>query len=178
MIDDYAHFVDSGLTYDSTPATTISGLDHLEGETVTILADGAAHPTKVVSSGSITLDRLASIVTVGLGYDASVVTMPIEAGAAEGTAQGKKMRINNITIRLYETGPGLYYGSSLTNLNEYQMRGSNDLMDEPVPLLTGITELLAWPGEYETAAQMAIVHKLPLPFTLMALMPQLRTYDR
>ena len=37
----------------------ISGLAHLEGQTVSILADGATHPTKVVSSGAISLNRAA-----------------------------------------------------------------------------------------------------------------------
>ena len=45
-----AYFVDSGLTYSGSAATTISGLDHLEGQTVRIVANGATHPDKVVSS--------------------------------------------------------------------------------------------------------------------------------
>jgi len=49
-----AFYVDSGLTYDGSATTTITGLNHLEGETVTILADGASHPDKTVSGGSIT----------------------------------------------------------------------------------------------------------------------------
>jgi hypothetical protein len=51
-------------------------------------------------------------------------------------------------------------------------------MDEPVPLYTGDTDLLAWPGEYEQGPQMMIQHRLPLPCTVVALMPQLHTYDR
>jgi hypothetical protein len=57
-------FIDSGLTYDSTSTTSISGLDHLEGETVSILGDGAVQPSKTVSSGAITLSEAASVVQV------------------------------------------------------------------------------------------------------------------
>ena len=64
------------------------------------------------------------------------------------------------------------------NMDEYAMRGSATDMDEPIPLYTGDTDLLAWPGEYEQGPQMLIQHRLPLPCTVVALMPQLHTYDR
>jgi hypothetical protein len=61
-------FVDSGLTYDSTAATTFSGLHHLEGEEVAILGDGAVMPSQTVSSGSITLPEAVSVAQIGLAY--------------------------------------------------------------------------------------------------------------
>ena len=178
LTDEYAFFMDCGLTYDGTPVTAISGLDHLEGEEVTVLVDGAVHPNRTVSAGAINLQVAGSVVNVGLPYTATIKTMPIEAGAADGTAQGKQMRINNIVIKMFETGPGLWYGPNLSNMDEYAMRGSATDMDEPVPLYTGDTDLLAWPGEYEQGPQMLIQHRLPLPCTVVALMPQLHTYDR
>src|SRR5690606_6324566 len=78
-----AFFVDSGLTYDGAPSSTISGLDHLEGESVSILADGATHPERTVVQGRITLDRDASKVQVGLAYTSTLQTMKLEAGAAD-----------------------------------------------------------------------------------------------
>lgn len=176
--DDHAHFVDSGLVYDGSPATTISGLDHLEGETVQVLVDGAAHPDRVVTSGEITLQAAASVVVIGLGFTARVKTMPLEAGAADGTSQGKIKRITNLTIRLFQTGAGLYYGATEDQLDEIHLRDSSDLMDSPVPLLTGDSALLPWPGGYEKPGQIVIEHRLPLPFTLIALMPQVMTNDR
>jgi hypothetical protein len=178
LTDEYAFFMDCGLTYDGTPVTAISGLDHLEGEEVTVLVDGAVHPNRTVSAGAINLQVAGSVVNVGLPYTATIKTMPIEAGAADGTAQGKQMRINNIVIKMHETGPGLWYGPNTTDMDEYAMRGSATDMDEPVPLYTGDTDLLAWPGEYEQGPQMLIQHRLPLPCTVVALMPQLHTYDR
>lgn len=176
--DDTAFFVDSGLTYNGSPTTSITGLDHLEGEEVAILADGANHPNVTVSSGTITLQYSSSIVNVGLPYTATITTMPIEAGAVDGVAQGKTMRINNITMRLYETGAGLYYGPDTTDMDEYQIRSSLNNMDEAIPLFTGITKFLPWPNGYQTASEITIQHRLPSPCTLVALMPQLNTYDR
>ena len=46
-VDD-AYFVDCGITYDSTASATISGLWHLRGETVSVLADGFVEDAEVV----------------------------------------------------------------------------------------------------------------------------------
>lgn len=176
--DQYSFFVDSGLTYNGTPTSALTGLDHLEGETVAVLVDGATHPNRVVSAGAINLQAPASVVNVGLPYTATIKTMPLEAGSGNGVAQGKTMRISDIVMRLHRTGPGLFYGPSVNTMDEYHVRRSSDNMDEPVPLYTGDTSILPWPGEHEIGPQMVIQHRLPLPCTLVALMPQVVTYDR
>ena len=136
-----------------------------------MLVDGAVHPNRTVSAGAINLQVAGSVVNVGLPYTATIKTMPIEAGAADGTAQGKQMRINNIVIKMHETGPGLWYGPNLSNMDEYAMRGSATDMDEPVPCTRAIR--ICWlAGEYEQGPQMLIQHRLPLPCTVVALMPQ------
>lgn len=173
----YAFYVDSGLTYDGAATTTISGLDHLEGETVAVLVDGSVHPNRVVSGGSITLQRSASVVNVGLPFTAKMVTLPIEAGAQDGTSQGKTQRISGLVIRLHETGPGLFYGDG-TTMDELHLRRPTNAMDAPVPLFTGDTEILPFPSGYDKGAVMTFEHRLPLPCTIVALMPQLSTYDR
>ena len=117
----------SELAYDGSPATTISGLSHLEGETVSVLADGATHPDKVVSSGSITLDRSASKVKVGLGYTSLLQTMRIDAGSQNGTSQGKTKRIYDITVRMFET-IGVEVGPDLDNLERIQFRRDKGLL--------------------------------------------------
>lgn len=171
-------YVDSGLSYSGTPVSTVSGLDHLEGEEVRVLTDGAIHPNRTVSSGAITLQVEASDIHVGLPYDATVSTMRIEAGAAEGVAQGKVKRINNLTIRLNNTGAGLFYGPDVDNLDELYLRTTVDNMDEAVPLFTGDTDLLAFPEGYDTDAIVTLQHKSALPCTVVALMMQVHTYDR
>ena len=60
------NFLDSALAYSGSAATNISGLDHLEGKTVSIWADGATHPDKTVSSGAVTVDRSETNVTLGV----------------------------------------------------------------------------------------------------------------
>ena len=171
-----AHFVDCALVYDSTPATTISGLDHLEGQTVSVLADGAVHPDCVVTSGDITLDYAASVVYAGFAYESDIKTLRIEAGASDGTAQGKTKRIHRVTARLYKT-LGLKHGPSFSNLDTLPFRTSADTMGNPPDLFTG-DKSFNWNGGYETEGQMCFRQDQPLPFTLLGLFPQLVTQDR
>ncbi len=67
-----AIFVDSSLTYSGSSTSSLSGLDHLEGQSVSILEEGAAHPDKTVASGSITTDRATTKAQVGLGYTSTL----------------------------------------------------------------------------------------------------------
>ena len=171
-----AFFVDSGLTYSGSPATIISGLNHLEGQTVSVLVDGATHPNEVVASGSITLDRPGSKVHVGLAYNSFIQTNRLEAGAGDGTAQGKTKRINKVVVRFLAT-VGAKAGAELTALDEIQFRSPSVPMNQAVPPFTG-DKLIEWPGSYDFDAYMVVQQPQPLPMTIVAIMPQVHTQDR
>lgn len=171
-----AFFVDSGLTYDGSATTTISGLDHLEGETVDILADGATHPQKTVTSGTVTLERSAEKVQIGLRCPCKLQTMRMEAGAADGTAQGKTARITRAAIRLFNTLGGKA-GPDDDHLDEILFRSGNDQMDAP-PLLFSGDKDIPWPDGYTTDPWLTYVNDQPLPATVIAMMPQIVTQDR
>lgn len=173
---DDAFYVDSGLTYDSTPATTISGLTHLEGQTVAVLADGAAHPNKTVSGGAITLDRSASTVQVGLAYNTDIETLRPEAGAASGTAQGQTKRIAGVTLRFLNT-LGCKVGPDSDSLDEVLFRDGSDPMDSAPPIFTG-DKYIAFDSGYDTDGFIFIRQDQPLPMTLQAVMPRLVTNER
>ena len=170
-----AFFVDSGLTYSGSATTSITGLDHLEGETVTILADGSTHPTKVVSNGAITLERSATKVHVGLGYNSTLQTMRIEGGSADGTSQGKIKRIHDVTVRLYET-VGLLVGPSTSNLDRVPFRSSADEMDQALPLFTGDKEI-EFPAGFENDGFVVVQQNQPLPMSVLGIFARLHTFD-
>jgi hypothetical protein len=169
-------FVDCGMTYDGSATTTLTGLDHLEGETVSILADGAVHPDKVVSSGSITLDYSASKVHVGLSYTSDLETLDLEGGSVEGTAQGKIKRIHSCAVRFIDTVGG-YIGADASNLDEIIFRSASDPVGEPTPLYDGIKDV-AFPGGWETERRVLIRQTDPLPMTVLSIMPRFRTEDK
>lgn len=168
-----ATFLDSMLTYSGGAVQTLQGLDHLEGETVSILADGATHPDKTVSSGSITLDRTATKAHVGLSYTSTVQTMRIEAGAADGTAQGKKKRISRINYRLYKT-LGVKHGPDTSRLDIIPFRSSADEQDQAPALFTGDKEV-EFPRGWDKDGYITLVQDQPLPLTVLAIMPELNT---
>lgn len=156
--------------------TTISGLSWLEGQTVDILADGATHPQRVVTGGSITLQTQASKVQIGLNCRARLQTMRLNAGAQDGTSQGKSARVNKCTIRLLDS-IGLRFGSSFAEMDTLDFRSALDPMDTAVPLFTG-DMLMDWPGNYDTDPWLCFEQTDPLPSTIVAVMPIVSTYDR
>jgi len=153
----------------------IAGLNHLNGQTVSILADGATHPTKVVSNNQITLDRFATDVKVGLQYTSILKTMRIDAGSQDGTSQGKTKRIYEVTARLFET-VGVEVGPDLNNMERIPFRTSADPMDQGIPPFTGDKQV-EFRGNYDTDGFMMVRQTQPLPLTLLSLYPRLITND-
>ena len=169
------NFLDSALSYSGSAATNISGLAHLEGQVVSILADGATHPNKTVSSGAITLDRSSKNVKVGLAFTSLLQTMRIDAGSQDGTSQGKTKRIYDITVRMFET-IGIEVGPDLSEMERIPFRTSANLMDEGIPPFTGDKEV-EFRGNYETDGFIYVRQTQPLPFTILSLYPRLVTND-
>ncbi len=170
-----AWFLDSALSYSGGATTSLSGLDHLEGQTVTILANGSTHADKTVSSGAITLDRSVTKAIVGLNYTSTLQTMRIESGSADGSSQGKVKRIQEITARFFQTVGG-QIGSTSTNTDIIPFRDSSMDMDTAVELFTGDKQI-EFNADYETDGFIFIKQTQPLPMTVTALYPQLNTYD-
>ena len=169
------NYLDSQLAYNGSATTTISGLDHLEGQTVSVLADGATHPDKVVSSGGITLERSSTKVKVGLGYTSLLQTMRIDAGGDNGTSQSKTKRIYEITARLYES-IGIEIGPDLANMERIPFRSSANPMDSGVNVFTGDKDI-EFRGNYETDGFIFVRQTQPLPLTVLSLYPRLITND-
>ena len=160
-----AHDIGATLT-DVTP-TTITGLNHLEGETVQIAADGAAQTEKTVSGGSITTDSPVAKAHIGYGYDSIVETMRMEAGADDGIAQGKIKRIHGVTIRFLDTF-GADVGPDTSNLDSISF-------DAGV-LFSGDKEI-NFPSGYENEARIVVRQNEPLPMSIIAIMRRSNTFD-
>ena len=169
-------FLDSHLTYDGSATTTLSGLSHLEGQSVSILADGSAHTNKTVSSGAITLDRSVTKAVVGLSYDSVLQTMRIEGGAAEGTSQGKTKRISKVVLRLFET-VGVKVGPSLTNLETIPFRTTSSPMGTPVSTFLAGDKEIEFNDDFNSDGFIFVKQDQPLPCSVLAIYPTLVTSD-
>lgn len=171
-----AFLVDSGLSYGGPPAATVSGLGHLAGRTVEVLADGAAHPPCLVdAAGRLALARPAATVQAGLGYVSAIETLPPEQAALVGTAQTKTKRIHAAAVRLLASAapeisaPG---GPPVAAAH----RPPATPMGRPAPLLTGDVEV-EFPGGYEADGRIRVEQRQPLPLTVLATVVKLYVSD-
>ncbi|MCR9239690.1 MAG: discoidin domain-containing protein [Alphaproteobacteria bacterium] len=132
-------FADSALVYSGSATGSVSGLDHLEGETVAVLADGTDIGDLTVASGSITLpnSHTAEKITVGLRYQSSGGTLRLpQAGNKDGTAMGRRKNINSVAIDVLETA-GLKAGTA-SRVEDITARSMATSLDSAQPLATGI----------------------------------------
>ena len=160
-----AFFVDSGATYSGAPADVITGLWHLEGETVSILADGATHPQRVVSGGSITLEAEFSKVQIGLPIVADIETLPL-AFEMQALGQGVTKNVNEVALRLKDTTE-LKVGHSFTEMQDIAQR-TGEPYGAPPALITGVERVPAYP-EWGEDAKICIRQDTPQPATVLSM---------
>jgi hypothetical protein len=171
-----AFFVDSGLAYSGTAVSSLSGLHHLQGETVSILANGASHADKTVADGAVALNVSTTVAAIGYGYSSVMQTLRIESGSVDGTSQGKPKRIHGITVRLHET-VGAEVGSGVDKLDRIYFRDSSMPMDQAVPLFTGDKDV-EFEGGFDDDDRVYARQTQPLPMTILALFPRMNTFDK
>lgn len=173
-----AIYLDSALTYDSTETSTITGLWHLEGETVYALADGAKQGPFTVSGGTITLTTAASKVHVGLQYQTTIETTDIEAGARAGTAKSRPKNLSDIYLDLYRSlGGRVGMGGnqySAARMLDIVYRTPADVMGSAPTLRTGL-QRHGIAGGWDGQAILRIEHDEPYPFMLLGLVEEIST---
>lgn len=105
--------VDSGLTYEGPPITTITGLDHLEGMLVTIVADGVVYPAEFpyrVTDGEVSIPYPASKITVGLPYTCAIETMDLDLAEARQSFKARDLSINKVSMEIHQSRGGWVSG--------------------------------------------------------------------
>ena len=162
-------FVDCALSYSGTAVTTVSGLSHLEGETVNVLADGAVVNPLTVTSGSITLARAASKIQVGLPLVADLKTAPLYFEGEGGFGQGRNRNVHSVTARLFKSR-GFKAGQDFNNLTEVKGRTTEPYGTVPA-LITGEAEIVIR-NKWESDGSVCIRQDLPLPLTICGLVTE------
>lgn len=160
-------FVDCGGTYSGPATKEISGLDWLEGQTVSILADGAVMPQKIVKDGKITLEEPASKVQVGLPYNFDLKTLPlIVQDPAYG--MGRMKNVPRAHLRVYQSS-GILAGPSFDekDLVEYKQR-TTESPGSPAALKTGEIDLALF-GAWSDGGSICVRQADPLPVTIQSL---------
>ena len=155
------HFLDCHARYQGAAATVITGLGFLEGKTVSILANGAVHPSKVVSGGQITLNYEATDVLVGLEYTSKLTPTRYGGSVGDGTAMGRKKRWSEIFVQLSN--------SAVPKINGKRppVRDVDTTYGTPEQLTSddvNVTNL-----GYDRYGRVEIEHELPLPCHIVAI---------
>jgi len=159
----YTTYISGGKAREAV--TSISGLDHLEGEDVAVLANGNVVSGKTVSSGAITLSTAASKVHVGLAYTSTLELLHFIVNDQKGTTQGKLSSIAKAVFSLENTR-ALNVGPNVDSLVEVNFR-TDELLGDPTRLFTGNKRISLRPGSKETDT-ILIQNTDPLPITLAA----------
>jgi len=161
-----AFFVDCGTTWSGAPVTKLTGLDHLEGMEVALLADGDSHPRRTVVDGSVTLGHPASRVHAGLPLTADLAALPL---TLNGEGLGRVKKVTKVTVRV-EASRGLLAGPAFDELTELKQR-SSEPWGAPITPMTGEVELLTTGGWSPTGA-ICLRQAEPLPLIVQALIPE------
>lgn len=160
----------------SLAVDTLAGLWHLEGEDVSILADGSvvanpnnnAYTVKTVADGSVTLDEPHAVVHVGLPVTADLETLNIDS--PRGTTLTDKSKTITKLIMLVEETRGIFGGVDKDkNLIEAKLR-EDEAYDAPVDLLTGTIEINIT-GEANDTGKVFVRQIDPVPATILSIVP-------
>jgi hypothetical protein len=160
--------VDAGVRVTTgMPLTTVTGLTHLEGRTVAIVADGAVQPPATVTGGTVTLPRPAQQeVQVGLPFTVRVRPMPPEPRLPGDPMLGRKARIVRASMRVKDSGPFTLNGI-VVDARRFG-DAPNTPLDAPPRRLTGDARLSGLTGwQYRPTVEIAQTD--PQPFQLLAL---------
>jgi len=161
---------DSGVYGTMALGTVVTGLTHLEGETVTMKGDGALFPGAVVAGGQVTFPSAITTYDVGLPYVSTLVThKPEITTQAGGTVQGKPKKWNSLYVRVLDT-VGLE-----VNGTQLGTRDPADLLGTACAPETG--DLRADVMGIDSDARITIVQNLPFPATVLAIIGELAVGD-
>lgn len=160
-------YVDCAGTYRGEAKKEITGLTWLEGETVSILADGAVEPQQVVKDGKITLTYPAEIVHVGLPFIADMKTLPAAMALQDGSyGSGHKKNVREVFFRVVNSS-GTQAGPSFDKLSEYPSRSTEFAGNVPEPITDEIGFQIQ--PQWSQSGQVCVRQKYPLPLRIVSM---------
>lgn len=164
-LDDAWH-VDCGGEYRGSATTTVSGLTWLEGETVSILADGCSLPKQKVTGGKVTLPHAAAHVIVGLPITGELETLPVAVQMQDGSyGTGHAKNINDVFLRVHKSS-GIAIGPSFDKLVDFRQR-EDEPYGSPPEMVT--REIAITPiAEWNDSGQICLRQSEPLPLTVVS----------
>lgn len=184
----FCYLGDAHFNYSGAATNIISGLDHLEGRQVTVWADGNDVGTNysvrpwtlkyTVTGGQITLATAASVVTVGLPYQAQFKSMKLGSVTQQGSPLNQSKNIVHLGLIMADTHPkGIRFGDTLDEIGAHRV---DDMPSVEDGVAVGAGTLTAYdqnpivfPGTWNSDTRVCLLAQAPMPVTVMALTPDM-----
>lgn len=174
-----AFFVDCGLKYDGSAISTLTGLDHLEGEDVVALADGGFVEGLTVEDGSVALPYAAEKISIGLAYMSRAVTLPVSGPQQDGSLFGRRVNVIAPAIDVLESGSlkcGALGSDSFSPAVEEQLANRGDeQFGSPVGLISGFVHCEIEGSWADGGGSVVMGTDAPLPLLIRSIVMQLDT---
>jgi hypothetical protein len=152
------------------PFTKLFGLDHLEGQEVSVLADGGVVNGLVVQDGSITLPAPVTKVVAGYAFQAQLQTMPLDLGNEINSVQGKRKKVGALTVRVKDSR-GIKAGMTFDTVTPIKEMNRVTLMGLPIKLFTSDERVVMDPL-WDVPGQICLQIDDPLPATVLGVIPE------
>ena len=161
------NFLDCSGFYEGDATTTVSGLSWLEGETVSILADGSVEPDQVVKDGKIKLSFAAKTVRVGLPFQSDIKTLPVSLALQDGSfGSSHRKNVRSVSLRVVESS-GIEAGPDFDNLSEYPARGIEFAGSPPDLTSEEVLQLVA--PAWSDSGEVCVRQRYPLPLRIISI---------
>lgn len=167
------YFVDCGVQLESEEGISIiTGLEHLEGKTVAILADGFVLPMQQVVNGSVNLGHVYHKLSVGLPIESVLETLPLEINGQDGSTISRRKRVHKLLL-MFKDSSGGKYGFNDAELDEIKWR-STEPYGVAIQLYSGKQEILMPSASFEKTVQIMVKQNEPLPLTILSIVPEMQ----
>jgi hypothetical protein len=166
-----SRYLDAAVLFENEAGVDdLEGLSHLEGETVSVFANGAELGEFVVQDGKISLPRKYASVLVGLAVKSQYICQNVFSQSEVGFDLAEKQRVHHLGLMLYHSGGGRV-GQEGKNLAMLLYRAADGVIGTPQPLFSGIKETLFQANtENADKTDVLIENTSALPMNILALM--------
>lgn len=161
--------------FDSPGSATLTGLDYLEGKTVSVVRDGMVEPDAVVSGGSITIQKTGTRIVIGLPYTSTMAPMFVEPQSQFVQPMGKHKGVFKAVLRFKDT-LSAKVGQTLSTLSTVKFRKTTDPMDAQIDLFSG-EKKINFDNTYQLLHTCYVVQDKPLPITVVAMIPWVEVHS-
>jgi hypothetical protein len=182
---------DCFVTYSQSASSTITGLSHLEGESVVVWDNGkclrtsaGAIATFTVSSGSITVTNAgssysATVGVVGLQYTAQWKSSKLAYASGLGSALTQRKKLQHLGVILANAHfQGLKYGPDFDNLSDLpRVKDGTSIAEDTVHSAFDESPF-EFEGTWDSDSRLCLQAVAPRPCTVLAAVMPVETHDK